>query len=119
MGVPYLKGGRSLDGCDCLGLYVLLNRHRLSREVHDPQCTIFSAIRRSIARQSEALYREVSEPREGDAILLRHRGFPIHVGYCIDENHMLHSVPDRGSLVEPWTGIKWKSRVIGVYRYAE
>lgn len=117
IGIPYLKRGRDLDGLDCLGLFLLLSKERMGCEPPDPYCTIHAAIRGGVAAQNAYLYREVSEPQEGDAILLRHKGFPIHVGYCIDKQWMLHADPELGVVAERWNGSKWKNRVIGVFRY--
>lgn len=97
---------------------MLLNQHRLGRELPDPYCTIASAIRNGEADRNAPMYQQVDVPHEGDAILLRHKGFPIHVGYCIDATYMLHTEIDQGSLVERWNGIRWENRVMGVYRYA-
>lgn len=119
VGLPYLKRGRSADGCDCLGLFVLLSEFRLQRHIPDPYCTIGSAIRGNVADANAQMYVQVHDPSEGDAILIRHKGFPIHVGYCIDHEWMLHTNPETGSVAERWTQSKWVNRVLGIYRYVE
>lgn len=101
-----------------MGLFILAHRERNSIEVPDPYCTVFSAVRRSPIRELSKVFDRVDVPREGDAILIRQKGFPIHVGYCINAAYMLHADFGGGSRVERWDGIKWKNRVIGVYRYA-
>lgn len=118
VGIPHLRRGRGLDGCDCLGLYILLNKARLGVEIPDPHCSVSQAIRRDAAKQNRPLYDEVISPQEGDAILIRARGFPLHVGYCIDKTFMIHNEDNRASAVERWNGTKWQNRVLGVYRYA-
>lgn len=118
VGIPYVERGRSRDGCDCMGLVIMLHQERFGVALPDPYCTITAAIRRDIVRQTRALYDEVSSPREGDVLHLRVRGMPLHVGYVVDECTMLHSERDVGSVAEPWNGTKWRNRVIGIYRYA-
>lgn len=118
VGIPHVKRGRSKDGCDCLGLFILVSRARRGVEIPDPYCSMTRAIRSDVAGQSKWLYDAVTEPREGDAVLIRARGHPVHVGYCIDAHTMLHSEDGAGSVVEPFIGTKWKHRVMGIYRYA-
>jgi len=70
-----------------------------------------------LADRHRSQYQEVTDPQEGDVILMRSQGHPIHVGYCIDQNLMLHSEEGAESTVEQWNGTKWKNRVVGVFRY--
>ena len=119
VGIPYLDRGRDRNGLDCLGLYVLLNKVRLGRDIPDPYCTISGAIRRGVVMQQARLYRKVApvDYTEGDAVMLRQMGFPIHVAYCIGGSVMLHADGLRGVICECFDGTKWKNRVLGVYRY--
>lgn len=117
IGTPYLKRGRTREGCDCLGLLMLVHKARLGVDLPDPYCTITAAIRNKEADQNAQFYVPVESPEEGDVILVRYKGFPIHVGYCIDRTWMLHTDPEMGAIIEKWCGIKWQNKVIGVYRY--
>lgn len=117
VGIPHVKRGRLITGADCLGLFILLSRHRRNVEIPDPFCTMAQAVRRDEARRNRDLYEQVSSPIEGDAILMRASGHPIHVGYCVNHRFMLHSEDEAGSVVERWDGSKWKNRVEGVFRY--
>ncbi len=118
IGLPHVKQGRSRDGCDCLGLFILLHKARFNRDIPDPSCSREEAIRQRVADAQRANYVEVSEPQEGDALLMRTNGHPIHVGYCIDQSLMLHSEGDAGSQIERWNSTRWKARLLGIYRYA-
>lgn len=119
VGIPYLELGRTGDGADCLGLYKMVFKDRHGVDIPDPFVSVKSAMRSGHhPPELAAVYEKVEDAQEGDAILLRHKGFPIHVGYCIDRRLMLHTSGKVGSLVEPWSGYKWINRVLGIYRYA-
>ena len=117
VGTPYVDLGRTRDACDCLGLYLLLNKHRLGVSPPDPGCTIRQAMRGIVAMKQRRFYSPVTDPTEGDALLIRQQGFPVHVGYCINRTWMIHTTPKTGAIVERWNGLVWKNRVLGVYRY--
>lgn len=117
VGVPYSEVGRGPDSYDCLGLYLKLNEVRQGVIIPDPRCTIPSAIRDDVYGKSLGEYSEVSHPEEGDAILIRSRGHPLHVGYYINPQYMIHCESGIGTTVDRWNGPVWKNRVIGIYRY--
>lgn len=107
-----------MSGADCLGLFIMANRQRLGVQIPDPLCSLPQAIREGQADRNRWLYDEVQSAIEGDAILMRARGHPVHVGYCIDQRFMLHTEDEAGSVVERWDCSKFGQRVLGVYRYA-
>lgn len=117
VGIPYVDLGRARDGCDCLGLYILINAIRRGVTIPDPLCSVAGAVRRRVVSEQAKRYSLATEPEEGDAILIRRRGHPLHVGYCVSADLMLHSERGVGSTVEKWTGTKWGNRVVGVYRF--
>jgi probable lipoprotein NlpC len=117
VGTPYADLGRTRDGADCLGLYLLLNKHRLGRNLPDPGCTIQQAMRGIVAMKQRKYYDQVTEPQEGDALLIRRQGFPVHVGYCINHAWMIHTTRPTGAVVDRWNGLVWRNRIVGIYRY--
>lgn len=118
-GSQHMKLGRGDAGFDCVGLYIALNKSRLGVDIPDPYCTIRQAITGRVIKDQTPLYSKVnpSDAREGDAILIRQKGFPIHVGYCIDKKWMLHTRPKYGCTVEPWSGLQWVGKIWGIYRH--
>jgi probable lipoprotein NlpC len=117
IGIPYVKGGRSKAGADCLGLFLLLHKERRGVVLDDPGCNTKEAVSLRVAEAQRERYEQVTGPvQEGDAILMRLSGHPIHVGYCVDEIWMIHAFDDAGSQLERWNGSKWSNRVIGVFR---
>lgn len=118
IGIPYLEGGRSPAGMDCLGLFLALQSVRCGRALFDPACGMAEAIRRRILDSQRPHWRRVKLAQEGDAVLLRASGRPLHVGFAIDDKHMLHVEGPPGSVIEPFAGHRWSAALEGIYRYA-
>lgn len=58
----------------------------------------------------------VTDPAPGDVVLLHSQ--PWHVGVVIGGGDMLHSYEAYGeAVIEAYTGILWRSRIAGFYRY--
>lgn len=54
--------------------------------------------------------------QEGDLILMRVRGHPIHVGVVTAPGEMLHIVRGADACREDYRGRVWAQRVVGFYR---
>ena len=52
-----------------------------------------------------------------DIILLRTGNMIYHVGLVIDKKRMLHVMEGINSTIEEFTGIQWKQKVEGFYRW--
>ncbi|MFQ6550508.1 NlpC/P60 family protein [Aestuariibius sp. 2305UL40-4] len=119
IGWPFLEGGRSRAGIDCLGLYLLLSRERLGREIPDLACTRAEAVRHRLAEAQRAAWQRIAPGavREGDLVMMRAAGHLAHVGYAIDPEWMLHIESAIGSRLERYDLHPTASRVEGIYRY--
>ena len=116
VGLPYQRLGRG-PAYDCLGLYLAINAARLGRILPDPACDPAGALRRGEVEAQREHYREVTEAREGDALLFRSAGRPLHVGYALDDRDMLHISGDTiASTIERWRSTRWRCRLVGVFR---
>ena len=121
-GVPFLEHGRDTDGWDCWGIY----RHIfndfcgvLLPEFSDCYEGILSS-RNAIASEIKAqrmTWKEVFDPKESDGVLLRLRGIPMHIGYVLPNNQFIHCLDGEGTVVENYTHVLWRNRVLGFYRY--
>jgi len=118
VGLPYRKLGRSRDGVDCLGLFVMLQKARFDRDIYDPHCTMSQAARKEVAKQQKTDWKPVLRAEEGDAMLFMVRGVEMHVGYCLPNKKMLHIEDGAGSIIEDWSIAKWGQRLEGIYRFA-
>lgn len=119
IGLPFANIGRGQEGYDCLGLFIALHRARHGRELADPRISMSQAARSRFVDAQRPLWRSVEAVQcEGDAILFRVRGLPLHVGYAISASHMLHVEDGAMSVIEDFTTMKWRSRLEGIYTYA-
>lgn len=124
--MPYREGGRGRDGCDCWGLVRLVLRERFDVELpeyadrrwseFDPASLADFMTRE---RASMSAWGEVATDtaREGDAVLLRILGRPIHVGVVVAPNIFLHIEQGIDACVERLDDLKWQRRVLAIYRW--
>lgn len=123
VGLPYQTRGRTRDGVDCWGLFNMVWREQLGRELppyegldwyqgQKPRDIGGSAI--DYASQ----FREVplADVRLGDGLVIRMRGHPFHVGLALNGSWMLHTHDGAGSVIECFRDMKWRDRISAVYR---
>lgn len=130
IGAPYAKGGRTLEGADCIGFFLLLQRERHGRELPEYDGPLFEQGRTrkdtqahiaTMAQSAEAFASlfepiEAGSEAEGDAVLLRMRGAPMHIAYVVRRGVMLHLADEASSCAEDYTQRIWEKRVVGFYR---
>lgn len=124
--VPFVPGGRALDGADCWGLVRLVSAREFGRElpaypgagVRDGGLDLRS-LGAEAAERRDADFDPVEDPEPGDVVLLRPRRRPIHVGIIVAKRPltMLHAERGVGTVVERVYGTVWRHRVEGFYRY--
>ncbi|APZ53753.1 NlpC/P60 family protein [Salipiger abyssi] len=116
IGLPYAERGRGPDAYDCLGLFLTLHRARFGRDLPDPGCTIREAVREDAVQIYLPRYERVSVAQEGDALLFRMAERPLHLGFALDSDDMLHIDAIAESRVERWSRASWLSKLEGIYR---
>jgi cell wall-associated NlpC family hydrolase len=122
--IPFACGGRSREGCDCWGLFQLVSREQFGIELPTYGGLAWApggddvAVARDAARHA-ALFTPVApeDARAGDGLLLRVMGAPMHVGVVVCPQWMLHVERGCNSVIEQYTAMHWKRRVLGIYRY--
>ena len=124
VGLPYAVGGRDRSGVDCFGLCLLVWRERYGLDV-----PLYGGVSWDEANSAEigsfiggeALAGwdriEAGHERAGDAILMRMRGHPIHVGVIVADGIMLHCHDRADAAVEDFRTLQWSRRILGFYRY--
>jgi cell wall-associated NlpC family hydrolase len=123
VGVPYLDHGRTPAGWDCYGLVYWLNSERLGRAVPSysgrysdaERVTEVSSLLRDEMRAWRAVARDALEP--GDTLVFTLGGEPLHCGLALDGAVMLHCLRGRNTVREPFDGMAWARRLVGVYRW--
>jgi len=123
IGIPFKDHGRDFDGCDCWGLVRLIyqNEYGIFLPRYD---TAYTTTKDRISVSNFALreaqnWIEVSDKKEGDVILFRVLGLPLHVGLVIDKHYMIHILKGIDSSIEKFESPIWKKRILGVYRHAK
>ena len=127
VGIPYVAEGADIardGGLDCWGLIKLIWRERYGIElpIYDgphwkpgaDRVAIAIAIQEAVARYQIVL---TGEEREGDGIILRMLGNPLHVGLVVTPGWMIHSNESAASCVEDYRRMAWSRRVIGFRRH--
>lgn len=124
VGLPYVDCGRGPDAFDCWGLVMAVQW--AGRGVRLPSFLTYDRViidgdsSRAIANTKSLECWElvpVKEAHPFDVVVLNIGDNPNHVGVVIDSRLFLHSAREQASMIEPYTGRRWKNRVEGVYRY--
>lgn len=114
--IPYKVHGRDFDGCDCLGLVILVCREEFGKEIpdilyanpEDPEnARLIDPMKSTLQAES------VDIPKPGDLILAMMWGTP-HMGICIANNVMLHTSSRYGTVCERLN--RYRGRNVGFYR---
>lgn len=132
VGIPYSDRGRTMEGSDCWGLIKIVlkdqfnifvpeheNVHYLGKRNVEDLAVYMSEYVEQVQRMEQWFQVPKEEVREGDVVLLRLMGYPIHVGIAVSPTYMLHQLEGSDSVLEEIFGLMWANRVVGVFRYAK
>lgn len=117
--IPFVDGGRSIDGADCWGLAYLFYKNELGIDL--PKYENFSVgdntkeTIQKIENEKMTKWQETKTPVNGNMVLLRMKNRSSHVGIYKEHNKMLHLEDGSMAIIEPLDGLKWKNRVIGFF----
>lgn len=122
--VPYVLGGRDMSGMDCWGLVVLAYAKIFNIDVPKYTGTQLSVSNSGTTSddikkhlEDSAPFTEVECPKYGDFALLSILGNPVHIGFMLGPELMLHTSEKTGTVCENIGGIKWKRRIKSFYRH--
>lgn len=119
VGLPWRRDGRTIDGCDCWGLVVLVYRDVWAIDL-PPYHGAIDATEAAIARgAAEGPWRRIdlSVAREGDLVTMRAGRGGGHVGIVAGDGLMLHMVEARSSRLDRWTRGPWGLSLTGLWRH--
>lgn len=122
VGLPHEAHGRSRAGVDCWGLGVLLYREagvRLPSYAQDcPALDAQQDLAALIAGEAaQPPWRVVTDARPLDALLFRTGRYATHIGWAVDARRMLHVRDSQRAVIEPFRGVRWDRRLIGIFRH--
>lgn len=113
LGIPYVNGGRSLEGLDCYGLVRLL-KQRQGIDIPDYLSPDDRRLVTAIFRSELRLW-SPCEPGYGTIPLFRVPGM-FHCGFMLNDNDFIHTWEHSGGVcIEQLSD--WKPRLVGVYDY--
>jgi len=124
IGIPFKKNGFDRSGCDCWRLVIMVYRDELGIDLPgfdgiyvDETLASLKKVTRHI-RETKEQWKKVTKPKTFDVILLRTGSMVYHVGVVVGKRTMLHVTEGIDSTIEEFTGIQWKDKIEGFYRYA-
>lgn len=125
MFTPYVECGRTIDGFDCWGLVIVCYKELLGISIptyEDIVLPSMSNYKKTSSQISEQLssyfpFTQVDDPNFGDFILINMNGQPLHIGFVLNKDDMLHTSSSSGVVIESYRGLKWQKRIRGYYRH--
>lgn len=119
--IPFKPNGRTLEGVDCWGLVRLVYSAEFSIELpsFSDDYTLDDPERLAeLIKQYEEGWEKQDSPSIGDVILFNILGTPQHIGIYIGNNRFLHSLEGYSSVIDQLDSARWRSRVVGFYKYS-
>jgi len=107
VGIPYKKGGRTAEGCDCFGLFLLYYKNELGIDFPDYTDAGISSLADS--------FRRVETPRLHDVLVFNFNG-ERHVGVALSSTRFLHNISRADAVISRIAD--YSEYITGVYRYA-
>lgn len=119
IGIPYEVNGRDMQSVDCWGLVHLIYKNELG--INLPSFAE-DGIDANRTQELIAQYKEGWEPSDsiqaGDVVIFRILGVEAHIGLAIDSERFIHARLGYNSAIERFDSSKWKTRLVGSYKYS-
>lgn len=126
IGMPFVERGRDAHGVDCWGLVRLVYEREFGLVLPsytENYVTITDAEEIHLIVEHERarpVWSEVplAAALDGDVLVIRLLGRPIHVGVVVDAPWFLHVTQGINTTLERWDQPIWARRLVGCYRHA-
>lgn len=127
--IPYKVRGHDFDGCDCGGLLRLVYKEELGIILPDWEDQYISTHRESFRTLDSIFDAQTStigdfpmrvpldEVQPFDALVLRIGNARVHTGIVTKKGRFLHVQEGEHANIDDYDGLKWKNRLVGVYRH--
>ncbi|MDR1128246.1 MAG: C40 family peptidase [Treponema sp.] len=122
VGIPFVSGGRGLEGCDCYGLVrlVLLLQfgYRLPLLSGEYRDALDSAVIEPVVHAQIPLLtgEKIETPEAGAVGVMKTRGAPSHIGIFVDAQYILHTLNRIGSHCVRFDCGPLRGSLEGIYR---
>ena len=122
VGVPFVDGGRTIEGLDCWGLVCLIYAEQLGVDLPsygDVSARDLLAIARAIEGGREP-WQPVDKPQAFDVVSMRfyNRSWVGHVGVMVDGTQMIHTEETIAAAIIPVSHYTVRDRISGYWRLA-
>lgn len=131
IGIPFYLGGRDLNGSDCWGLVRLVMLKQFNIPLASYDTTAYEELDPAecwttlghliVAEKNEhpETWRPVmlQQVCPGDLLLIRMRGYSVHVAIVVSDGWMLHTEEGVDAICEQFRGSRWQHRILGAYRH--
>lgn len=102
IGIPWVSGGKTIEGFDCWGMvqhwYATRLHKKLPDNIADPD-SILSVAKSAEAEQNSSRWVELSEPQKNCIVAMGRNSKVTHVGVYIGDDLVLHCARDAGKCV--------------------
>ena len=120
IGIPFVSGGRTIEGCDCYGLVRLVFHNELGIDLPDvdgyANALIPELTNPLFEKYSPLILGERHEsPEPNDMALILNHGLPTHIGVYVGDMYILHTVRRIGSCLQRITDRDLTGRIEGYY----
>jgi len=120
IGIPYVEKGRTLEGCDCWGLLVLVYDRYFKIKVPSFSDDYQGFADREgvdlLLEQHRNEWVQVESPHIGDGVFMILQGRP-HVGIYIGDDRILHTSKGFGSIIERTDSVRLRNRIQSFHRF--
>lgn len=111
IGIPYEKGGQTLDAFDCWGLFHFIQKEHFNLDLPfiDVDAGNILQVAKELKNNEEKQnWQQIKMPKNGCAVLMAHARYPSHVGIWldIDAGGVLHCVKGIGVIFSTLTALK-------------
>lgn len=127
--IPYKVRGYDFDGCDCAGLLRLVYKEELGILLPDWENEYINVRRESFRTIDSIFDAETStigdfpmsvpldKVQPFDALVFRVGTARVHTGIVTKKGRFLHIQEGEHANIDDYNGLKWKNRLVGVYRH--
>ncbi len=120
LGVPFVNGGRDLNGLDCWGLVMIVMK-RLGQDFPDFNISCEDSLKINNTKSFMSNKFEVIKPNTGAIIgLYMDRSTPdlvAHFGVCLTHRRFIHTLKTHGVIVSDIYHPFFKNLIAGYYRW--
>ena len=111
-GIPFKKGGKDQNGCDCYGLVYYFYKEKLGIIIDDLQD--FS---KTIDLKKKIKFKKVDKINNNDIGIFKNIDNSVHCGIFLNRDQLYHITENNNSVIESFETSDYFNSLIGIYRH--